>query len=172
MLEGLFFRRHGLRSISLSYAQQASTRQDEEAVTALQAIAADLLPAGDRHVVIYTYMGVYPLAPGGSLHFAARKRHRVSNGGDGPVELITVSTRPLFDDSSAEFASATTEIRQSKPAEPRVSRRAPTPRRDVRDAAAARPSKVDAADKKGSAKPRAAAGKRPAAATPARRKKP
>ncbi|RQU88038.1 XRE family transcriptional regulator [Burkholderia cenocepacia] len=114
----------------------------------------------------------YPLGPGDSLHFDARKRHRVANVGDGPVELITVSTLPLFDDSSAEFASATTEIRQSKPAEPRVSRRASTPRRDVRDAAAARPSKVDAADKKGSAKPRAAAGKRPAAATPARRKKP
>ncbi|WP_202755247.1 helix-turn-helix domain-containing protein [Burkholderia cenocepacia] len=113
----------------------------------------------------------YPLTPGDSLHFDARKRHRVANTGDGPAELITVSTLPLFDDSGAEFVSATTEIRQSKPGEPRVSRRAPASKRDDRDAAAARPSRAGAAEKKGAAKPRAAGGKRPAAATPARKKK-
>ncbi|MBC8863261.1 cupin domain-containing protein, partial [Escherichia coli] len=69
------------------------------------------------------------LTPGDSLHFDARKRHRVANVGDGPAELIAVSTLPLFDDSCAKFLSATTEIRQSKPAGPRVSRRAPAPGR-------------------------------------------
>ncbi|WP_329500982.1 methylaspartate mutase [Kitasatospora herbaricolor] len=94
VLEGLFFRQHGLRSISLSYAQQASTRQDEEAVTALQAIAAELLPDVDRHVVIYTYMGVYPLSPGGAqllLDEAARLAVRT-----GAARLIVKTTAEAY----------------------------------------------------------------------------
>ncbi|AXF21983.1 XRE family transcriptional regulator [Burkholderia pyrrocinia] len=115
----------------------------------------------------------YPLSPGDSLHFDARKRHRVANVGDGPAELIAVGTLPLFDDSCAEFVSATMEIRQpapGAPGEPRVSRREPAPKRD-RDADAARPADqpANATEKKASAKPRASAGKRPAAATPARK---
>ncbi|HIC7214240.1 helix-turn-helix domain-containing protein [Burkholderia stabilis] len=110
----------------------------------------------------------YPLSAGDSLHFDARKRHRVTNVGDGPAELIVVGTLPLFDDDScAEFVSATMEIRQPAPGEPRVSRREPAPRHD-RDADAARPA--------GATGKKASAGKRPAAATPARkagtRKKP
>ncbi|MEN2471440.1 helix-turn-helix domain-containing protein [Burkholderia sp. GS2Y] len=109
----------------------------------------------------------YPLSPGDSLHFDARKRHRVANVGDGPAELIAVGTLPLFDDSCAEFVSATMEIRQPAPGEPRVSRREPAPKRE-RDADAARPAST-VEKKKASAKPRATAGKRPAAATPARK---
>ncbi|WP_329613114.1 methylaspartate mutase [Streptomyces brevispora] len=61
VLECLFFARHGLRSVSLSYAQQTDPDQDEEAVRALRRLAAEFLPAGiDHHVVLYTYMGVYP----------------------------------------------------------------------------------------------------------------
>lgn len=61
LLEGLFFVRHGIRSVSLSYAQQTDPAQDEEAVRALRRLAAEFLPAGvDRHVVLYTYMGVFP----------------------------------------------------------------------------------------------------------------
>ncbi|WP_072437546.1 MULTISPECIES: helix-turn-helix domain-containing protein [Burkholderia] len=114
----------------------------------------------------------YPLAPGDSLHFDARKRHRVANVGDGPAELIVVGTLPLFDDSCAEFVSATMEIRQPEPrariapGEPRASRREPAPKRG-RDADPARPA--GAAEKKATAKPRASAGKRPAAAPPARK---
>ncbi|UXU87699.1 helix-turn-helix domain-containing protein [Burkholderia sp. S-53] len=121
----------------------------------------------------------YPLAPGDSLHFDARKRHRVANVGDGPAELIAVSTLPLFDDSCAEFVSATMEIRQpapvvrTAPGAPRASRSEPAPKRG-RDADPARPA--SAAEQKAAGKPRASAGKRPAAATPARkaaaRKKP
>ena len=44
VLEGLFFRQHGLRSISLSYAQQTSPAQDDEAVAALTSLADELLP--------------------------------------------------------------------------------------------------------------------------------
>lgn len=61
LLEGLFFVRHGIRSVSLSYAQQTDPAQDAEAVRALRRLAAEFLPADvDRHVVLYTYMGVFP----------------------------------------------------------------------------------------------------------------
>ncbi|MCF1596021.1 methylaspartate mutase [Streptomyces muensis] len=67
VLEGLFFVRHGLRSVSLSYAQQTHPRQDHEAVAALRRLAGELLPDVDWHVVLYAYMGVYPLSRGGAL---------------------------------------------------------------------------------------------------------
>lgn len=60
LLEGVFFRTHGLRSLSLSYAQQTSPLQDREAVAALRRLAAEFLPDVDWHVVIYTYMGLFP----------------------------------------------------------------------------------------------------------------
>ena len=60
LLEGVFFRTHGLRSISLSYAQQTSPAQDREAVAALRRLADEFLPDVDWHVVIYTYMGLFP----------------------------------------------------------------------------------------------------------------
>ena len=60
LLEGVFFRTHGLRSVSLSYAQQTSPAQDREAVAALRRLAGDFLPDVDWHVVIYTYMGLFP----------------------------------------------------------------------------------------------------------------
>ncbi|WP_175730593.1 helix-turn-helix domain-containing protein [Burkholderia ambifaria] len=120
----------------------------------------------------------YPLSPGDSLHFDARKRHRVANVGDGPAELIAVGTLPLFDDSCAEFGSATMEIRPPArdagptPGEPRVSRREPAQKREQEHAAnAAAPADLPArvAAKPAAGKPRATTGKRPAAATPARR---
>jgi methylaspartate mutase epsilon subunit len=66
VLEGLFFRQHGLRSVSLSYAQQTNMAQDEEAVRALGRIAGELLADVDWHIVVYTYMGVYPRSPQGA----------------------------------------------------------------------------------------------------------
>lgn len=59
-LEGVFFHRAGLRSLSLSYTQQTSPEQDRQAVRALRRLAAELLPDTDWHVVVYAYMGVYP----------------------------------------------------------------------------------------------------------------
>uniref|UniRef100_A0AAU3I1X3 Methylaspartate mutase n=1 Tax=Streptomyces sp. NBC_01393 TaxID=2903851 RepID=A0AAU3I1X3_9ACTN len=67
ILEALFFRQYGIRSVSLSYAQQTHHEQDREAVAALHRIADELLPDVDRHVVLYAYMGVYPSTPGGAL---------------------------------------------------------------------------------------------------------
>lgn len=122
----------------------------------------------------------YPLSPGDSLHFDARKRHRVANVGDGPAEVIAVGTLPLFDDRRAGFVSATMDTTKPAPVvratagEPRGSRREPAPKRADR---ADRADRVRAAgtvkkERKTAAKPRAAAGKRVAAAKPARRKKP
>ncbi|MEV6756663.1 methylaspartate mutase [Streptomyces sp. NPDC051214] len=67
LLEGLYFTQHGIRSVSLSYAQQTDTAQDEEAVRALRRLAAEFLPPDvDWHVVLYTYMGVYPASEAGA----------------------------------------------------------------------------------------------------------
>ena len=66
VLECLFFRQHGLRSVSLSYAQQTSHEQDIEAIGALRRLAAEWLPDVDWHIVIYAYMGVYPRSPAGA----------------------------------------------------------------------------------------------------------
>ncbi|MFE4515310.1 methylaspartate mutase [Kitasatospora sp. NPDC056783] len=90
VLEALFFRRHGLRSISLSYAQQADARQDEEALAVLGRIAGEMLPDVDRHLVVYAYMGVYPRSPGGArllLEDAARLAVR-----GGAARLIVKTT--------------------------------------------------------------------------------
>ena len=60
LLEGIFFSTHGLTDLSLSYAQQTSPSQDREAVAALRRLAREFLPGVDWHVVIYTYMGLFP----------------------------------------------------------------------------------------------------------------
>ncbi|MFD9080891.1 methylaspartate mutase [Streptomyces erythrochromogenes] len=90
VLEALFFRQHGLASVSLSYAQQADPRQDEEALTVLVRLAGELLPDVDHHVVLYAYMGVFPRSPGGArllLEDAARLAVRA-----GAARLIVKTT--------------------------------------------------------------------------------
>ncbi|MER5474017.1 methylaspartate mutase [Streptomyces sp. NPDC002685] len=67
VLECLFFRQHGLRSVSLSYAQQTSPAQDREALAALRRLAGELLSGMDWHIVLYTYMGVFPQTRAGAL---------------------------------------------------------------------------------------------------------
>lgn len=71
-LEALFFHRAGLRSISLSYAQQTSPAQDREAVHALRRLAGELLSDTDWHIVLYTYMGLYPSTRRGALDLLER----------------------------------------------------------------------------------------------------
>ncbi|MCS0606479.1 methylaspartate mutase [Streptomyces sp. LP11] len=67
VLEALFFREHGLHDISLSYAQQTHPGQDLEAIAALRRLAGERLAAADWHVVLYTFMGVFPRTPVGSF---------------------------------------------------------------------------------------------------------
>ncbi|MFB7469419.1 methylaspartate mutase [Kitasatospora sp. NPDC056184] len=66
VLEAMFFHAKGIRSLSLSYAQQTNAQQDAEAIRALRALAGQLLPGADWHVVVYAYMGVYPRTPRGA----------------------------------------------------------------------------------------------------------
>ncbi|GAA3348516.1 methylaspartate mutase [Amorphoplanes nipponensis] len=67
LLEALFFVQHGLRSISLSYAQQQNPEQDRQALAALRRLAGELLPGVEWHIVLYAYMGVYPRTQGGAM---------------------------------------------------------------------------------------------------------
>ncbi|MGW1926440.1 methylaspartate mutase [Streptomyces massasporeus] len=61
LLECLFFAANGATSVSLSYAQQTHPAQDTGALAALRLLADEFLPPSvDRHIVLYTYMGVYP----------------------------------------------------------------------------------------------------------------
>lgn len=67
ILEGCFFRRHGLRHMSLSYAQGTLASQDRGAIRALRALAAQHLADVEWHVVLYTYMGLFPRTPVGAM---------------------------------------------------------------------------------------------------------
>ncbi|WP_244554525.1 hypothetical protein [Agrobacterium rosae] len=67
VLEGIFFKRFGVRSISLSYAQQTNYDQDLEALRALQNLGNEYLGDTDWHTVLYTYMGVFPKTEEGAL---------------------------------------------------------------------------------------------------------
>ena len=79
VLEALFFVQHGLRSVSLSYAQQTHPVQDIEALAALDRLATELLPdVVDRHIVLYTYMGVFPRT--GRRGTVAARRQRADRG--------------------------------------------------------------------------------------------
>ena len=89
VLEGLFFRQHGIRCISLSYAQQTHQGQDEEAVAALRALAGRYLSDVDTHIVIYTYMGVYPRTRGGAMQVLARSARLAAHSG---AERLIVKT--------------------------------------------------------------------------------
>jgi methylaspartate mutase epsilon subunit len=66
VLEALFFRAHGCRSVSVSYAQQTHAGQDAEAVFALRRLCGELLSDVDWHVVVYAYMGAYPVTEAGA----------------------------------------------------------------------------------------------------------
>lgn len=89
LLEAVFFRAHGVRSISLSYAQQTNANQDAEAIHALRALAAELLPDVDRHIVVYAYMGVYPRTQSGAHRLLAEAARLAVRAG---AERLIVKT--------------------------------------------------------------------------------
>jgi methylaspartate mutase epsilon subunit len=115
VLECMFFRQHGISSVSLSYAQQTCPDQDAEAVLALRRLAAEWLPGADWHIVIYAYMGVYPRTPDGARRLlveAARLAVRT-----GSARLIVKTTAeayriPSIGDNVAalEMAAAAAEL--------------------------------------------------------------
>jgi len=91
VLEGLFFRQHGLRSVSLSYAQQTNPEQDREAVLALRRLAAERMPDIDTHVVIYAYMGMYPRTPRGAIGLLAEAARLAVRTGAARLIVKTVA---------------------------------------------------------------------------------
>lgn len=60
VLEGRFFLQNGIRHLSLSYAQGTHGAQDRAALRALRDLARMYLGDATWHVVLYTYMGVFP----------------------------------------------------------------------------------------------------------------
>ncbi|MFI9504523.1 methylaspartate mutase [Nocardia sp. NPDC052566] len=66
ILEGCFFRQHGLRHMSLSYAQGTLAAQDRGALRALRTMAGEYLGDMTWHVVLYTYMGLFPRTADGA----------------------------------------------------------------------------------------------------------
>ncbi|MEW1842384.1 methylaspartate mutase [Nonomuraea angiospora] len=89
VLEGVFFAHHGLRCISLSYAQQVDTEQDLEALAALRTLAARFLPGVAWHVVVYAYMGLYPRTRRGANALLAEAARLAVRGG---AERLIVKT--------------------------------------------------------------------------------
>ncbi|MFF8381467.1 FAD/NAD(P)-binding protein [Streptomyces sp. NPDC015661] len=82
VLECLFFVANGATSVSLSYAQQTHPAQDAGALTALRRLADEFLPPHvDRHIVLYTYMGVYPRTVPGARLLLRRSAELAVRGG-------------------------------------------------------------------------------------------
>lgn len=126
LLEGLFFVQQGVRSISLSYAQQTDARQDVEALAALRMLADEWLPAGvDHHIVLYTYMGVFPAGTEGARLLMDRSAELAVRGGaqrlivKTPVEAVRL---PTIDENVDALRSASRVA-----AGARHSRRSPVP---------------------------------------------
>jgi methylaspartate mutase epsilon subunit len=81
VLEAMFFRQHGVRSVSLSYAQQTHPGQDEDALCALRTLALEHLSDVEWHVVLYAYMGVYPRTTSGAHLLLADAARLAVRGG-------------------------------------------------------------------------------------------
>ncbi|MGI3204578.1 methylaspartate mutase [Streptomyces sp. GLT-R25] len=112
VLEALFFQQHGVRSVSLSYAQQTHAGQDREAVAALRRLCGELLPAGSWHVVVYAYMGLYPVTVHGAYRLlGAAAELAVRSGAERLIVKTVAESRqipPIEENVAAlEFAAAT-----------------------------------------------------------------
>jgi methylaspartate mutase epsilon subunit len=90
VLEGMFFWQHGVRCISFSYAQQTHPGQDAEAIAALRDMIGRYLPYARSHVVVYTYMGVFPRTRGGALALLAESARLAIRSG--AARLIVKTT--------------------------------------------------------------------------------
>jgi methylaspartate mutase epsilon subunit len=91
VLEALFFVQHGIRSVSVSYAQQTDPTQDREAIAALRRLCGELLPAIDWHVVVYAYMGLYPETLDGAYRLLGQAAELAVVGGAQRLIVKTAS---------------------------------------------------------------------------------
>jgi methylaspartate mutase epsilon subunit len=109
VLEGMFFRQHGVRCISLSYAQQTHAGQDEEAVQALRDLTGQYLPDARTHIVLYAYMGVYPRTPSGAQRLLAESARLAVRTGASRLIVKTAAEAyrlPTVAENAAALAGA------------------------------------------------------------------
>lgn len=66
IIECIFFKQNGIKSVSLSYAQGTNLIQDINALDVLKKLASEYLSDTHWHVVLYSYMGVFPKTTFGS----------------------------------------------------------------------------------------------------------
>ncbi|WP_406092355.1 methylaspartate mutase [Streptomyces sp. NBC_01013] len=121
VLEALFFCQHGIRSVSLSYAQQTHPEQDREAVAALRRLCEELLPTANWHVVIYAYMGVYPTTDEGAyLLLDQATRLAVDSGSERLIVKTVAESRriPTVAENVAALESAARTARTARLGEP------------------------------------------------------
>ncbi|MBF6181914.1 Methylaspartate mutase E chain [Nocardia otitidiscaviarum] len=120
VLEGCFFRRHGLRHMSFSYAQGTSAAQDRGALRALRALAATYLGDVTWHVVLYTYMGLFPRTPDGAELLIRDSARLARDAGCERLIVKTVSEAwqiPSIAENVAALRLAATEIGRPSPTE-------------------------------------------------------
>lgn len=89
VLEGRFFLQHGVRCMSLSYTQGTHGAQDRGALRALRELARLYLGDATWHVVLYTYMGLFPRTPDGAT---ALIRDSAGLARDAGCERLVVKT--------------------------------------------------------------------------------
>ncbi|WP_432126857.1 methylaspartate mutase [Streptomyces sp. bgisy082] len=122
VLECLFFAQYGLRSVSLSYAQQTDPAQDEEAVRALRRLAAEFLPAGvEHHVVLYTYMGVFPRTERGATRLLEASARLAVRSGAGRLIVKTAAEAhriPTVEENVRALETAAAAAALAGPPEP------------------------------------------------------
>jgi methylaspartate mutase epsilon subunit len=120
VLEALFFERHGMRSLSVSYAQQTNPEQDRAAIRALRRLCAELLTDVEWHVVVYTYMGLFPRTTAGARGLLA---HAVELAATTDSERLIVKTAaeahriPSIEENVAalEYAAEVAKRRRQHP---------------------------------------------------------
>jgi methylaspartate mutase epsilon subunit len=91
VLEAMFFQQHGIRSVSVSYAQQTHMAQDQEAIAALRRLCTELLPPGGWHVVVYAYMGRYPQTAVGARNLLSRAAELAVSTGSERLIVKTIA---------------------------------------------------------------------------------
>ncbi|MBE1582249.1 methylaspartate mutase epsilon subunit [Nonomuraea angiospora] len=109
ILEGLFATSYGIRSLSLSYAQQINPCQDIAAIRALRRLTTAFLPEMDIHFVIYTYMGVFPQSAEGARRLIIDSARLARQAGADRLVVKTVSEAfriPLVSDNIAALKLA------------------------------------------------------------------
>ncbi|MEV5977390.1 methylaspartate mutase [Streptomyces sp. NPDC052114] len=123
VLEALFFLQHGVRSVSVSYAQQTHAEQDREAVAALRRLCAELLPTDDWHVVVYAYMGLYPQTAEGAYRLLGLAAElAVTSGAERLIVKTEAESRriPTIEENVRALEHAGRAARHASPRTPDV----------------------------------------------------